>query len=267
MSLIKRLKILGLSDKEARVYITLVELYKDTVINIAQKANIGRSMTYIVLKTLKEKGLCKSIKEGKKTFFIAEDPISLSNLVVKEKAELEEKNHQLEEALDELNSIFKLQDKDKPFVRFFEGEKHLSNSRDEFFNNKGSTIRSIFPLDSYQGEYHKKDREKTHNYRIKNNIHSKCIYSSDLQTVESDKTRDLIKLLSKEFPIEADILIDNEKVRIVSFQENYPGIIIYDKKISNTIKTLFELAWIGVKQVNKEKKDTPNKIIKKSHYV
>ena len=53
----EKLQELGLSEKEARVYLALFELGPSVVSGLAKKAGINRSTTYVILETLAKRGL------------------------------------------------------------------------------------------------------------------------------------------------------------------------------------------------------------------
>ena len=53
----EKLQKLGLSDKEASVYLAMLELGPSVVSDIAKKANINRSTVYVVLEFLKKRGI------------------------------------------------------------------------------------------------------------------------------------------------------------------------------------------------------------------
>ena len=52
----KELQDLGLSEKEAKVYLTALEMGAETAQNIAKKANVNRATTYVQIDSLKAKG-------------------------------------------------------------------------------------------------------------------------------------------------------------------------------------------------------------------
>ena len=56
----KTLISVGFSEKEAAVYLALLELEVAGVTEIAKKSNIKRSSTYVVLESLKQKTGCKT---------------------------------------------------------------------------------------------------------------------------------------------------------------------------------------------------------------
>ena len=77
----KELQHLGLSEKEARVYIASLELGADTAQHIAQKATINRATTYVQIEALKKKGLMSEFEKGKKTLYVVESPDRLQSLL------------------------------------------------------------------------------------------------------------------------------------------------------------------------------------------
>jgi|SRR3989344_829968 len=62
----KELQALGLSEKEAKVYLAALVLGPDTVQNIAKKAGINRPTAYLQIESLKEKGIISEVEKDKK---------------------------------------------------------------------------------------------------------------------------------------------------------------------------------------------------------
>ncbi len=77
----QQLRKIGLSDKEAKVYLAALELGKATVQEIAVKANVNRTTTYVAIEGLTEKELMSEYLENHKRFFIAEDPSKLDDIL------------------------------------------------------------------------------------------------------------------------------------------------------------------------------------------
>jgi len=72
----KDLISLGLSEKEARIYIVLLELEVATAHEVAEKSGVNRSSAYVVLEKMKEKGIVGLVEteniqriKGSVTFF------------------------------------------------------------------------------------------------------------------------------------------------------------------------------------------------------
>src|SRR4030042_5992747 len=109
----KDLEQLGLSEKEAKVYLAVLELGEANIQQIAQKSGVKRTTAYDIINSLKEKRLLTEITKGKKAFFSAEDPRKLER-------QLDEKKETLKKILPELLSITNLLDT-KPHIKFYEG--------------------------------------------------------------------------------------------------------------------------------------------------
>ena len=118
------LKLLGLSDKEAKVYLALLELGATTVIQIAQKAGVNRPTAYVQIETLTGLGLVSSYMKGKKRFFAAEPPERLGELIELKKSEIKDQQDRLQEILPELEMLFTTSG-ERPIVRFFEGREGI----------------------------------------------------------------------------------------------------------------------------------------------
>jgi len=79
------LRKLGLTEKQALVYLTALELGYTSIQKIAQKAKISRPTTYEIVKTLEQKGLISESKDKNKRYFIAESPDKLLGILRIEK--------------------------------------------------------------------------------------------------------------------------------------------------------------------------------------
>lgn len=86
---------LGLSDKEAAVYLAALALGAGPVQPIARRAQVARATTYLVLESLMKRGLVTQYEEGKKTVFVAEPPQQLAQLLEKQESVIQEKRQHL----------------------------------------------------------------------------------------------------------------------------------------------------------------------------
>lgn len=79
---------LGLEAKEIEVYLALLPLKVGRATDIAKAAKQSRSHAYLVLRSLKEKGLVSEVERGKITHFIAEPPERLLTMIEEREREL-----------------------------------------------------------------------------------------------------------------------------------------------------------------------------------
>ena len=70
----KYLTALGLSEKEASVYVTLLELGKGTAYTIAKQSGLKRPTVYLILESLRQNGLILKIPHAKNQVFLAKSP-------------------------------------------------------------------------------------------------------------------------------------------------------------------------------------------------
>src|SRR4030042_4852159 len=113
MPLVEALKQFGLTEKEAQIYLALLELGTASVQKIAQKAKVARPTTYDVLESLKNQQLASIFEKGKVKYYSPTDPASILEM-----AKL--KNQAIKDAFPQLRVLYSLPSK-KPAVKFYEG--------------------------------------------------------------------------------------------------------------------------------------------------
>ncbi len=138
---------LGLAPKEAETYIAMLELGPASVQDIAKKAGINRTTTYVMLEGLKRHGLVSTFEKGKKTLFSAENPEQLVEILTRQSQVINAKKSKLEESLPRLLAIFNSTG-DKPRVRFLEGEEPMREIMQKV-NRIDSEVWEMFAVDEY----------------------------------------------------------------------------------------------------------------------
>src|SRR3989344_5908658 len=133
----KELEKIGLTQKEAGIYLACLELTEATIGDIAKKSGVKRTTVYDIIDSLKEKGLVSSITKNKKLFYYAESPKKLENT-------LDEKKRLLENMMPELFSIANKIDK-KPKIKYFEGPEGMKDVFRDTLNYPDQEILSWFP--------------------------------------------------------------------------------------------------------------------------
>jgi len=244
---------LGLSEKEAKVYLAALELGKSPVQPIAQKAGVNRATTYVIIESLSKKGLMSSYHEAKKQFFCAEDPEKLSILFRNQEQELERKQNYLKKLIPELKSLdtSKL---DRPIVRYFEGKDGLRSMADELYSkgNKDKVARMIYSFDLLEEIFTPEEIAYMRKRRQGRKIKVRAILNDEKNKLASDSTRFILP--KKDYPITTDIAFFGDKIRIATQISPYSGLIIENKEIAKTLRMLFDLAWEYSKILDKKKK-------------
>jgi HTH-type transcriptional regulator, sugar sensing transcriptional regulator len=243
----KDLQNLGLSEKEARVYITSLKLGKSSVQNIAKESGVNRATTYVIIEGLIKKGLISSILEGKKQFFFAESPEKLNILFRDQELEIRKKQEYLEKILPDLKTL-NTSINGKPAVRFFEGKEGARAIAEELYTDKNTDlIRAFYSYDLLLEMFPKEEIDNLRKRRVLKGMKKIKVITNDEQNrLETDA--EVIRIKSKENPITSDIAIFGDKIRIIVQKGEFVGLIIDNKEMSNTLKTLFDLAWKGLKK-------------------
>ena len=238
---------LGLSDKEAKTYLSALELGYDTVQNIAKKANINRPTAYVVLDSLRKKGIVTTFEKDKKTYYSAESPDRLVSLLQKQREEIETKEKEFSKLLPEFKAIFNLS-KEKPTVRFFEGKPGLMAMREDFLKTTDKKIEAFYNIDDLNKVFTEKENQEFTTKREKKNIKTFAIYTSVKGPIKRPQAPGQRKFIPfDKYPVSSDITIYNNKVAIASLKGKLSGVIIESKEIANTLRSLFYLAFQGVK--------------------
>lgn len=240
-----KLKRLGLSENEARVYMAMLELGSSVVVEISRKAQINRPTTYVQIESLKEKGLVSTQVKGKKQYFIAESPDKLELLIDNELKTVEDKKSELNNFLPELLNLFNTSGQ-RPHVKFFEGKEGVLALQKEFLKTDHTPIYGITSLDNvfeifpeFENTYIKK--------RVQKKIPSKTIYTSRKGPVlkESDESslRESKYIEPDKLPLGVDITIFKDKVAIIALKGKISGTLIEHKEVADSFRAIFELVW------------------------
>lgn len=255
--MISTLMKLGLSEKEAKVYLAALELAKDTAQNIAKKAKVNRPTAYFILEKLMELGLISTLDEEKKTYFVAEDPKELKNVLEREKQELLEREQELSESMNQFSAVYNA-NLDKPRVRYFEGAEGLE-AMDRYGRNlyKGKEVLGISPIDLLEKMFPER-RKSSLGERVKLGIKARTIYThndGEITGFQNQKElRDGIFIPREKLPINAAMTVYPEwGVKLYYFDQSKPyGVVIEDVGIAKNMAIFFELCWTGAKQIEKK---------------
>jgi sugar-specific transcriptional regulator TrmB len=238
-------KKLGLSDKEAMVYLKLLEGGASSVRDLAELTALNRGTVYDLLKKLAEAGLVSYFHKDTKQKFVAEDPEKLIRLLADRESELENLEMQIKEIIPELKS---LQEKggDKPVTKFYEG-KHgvkfilgdilsamkLSSSQEYYVYSAAGLREDIYNADP---DFNKK--------RIRSKIKANTISLSAGGSTYGHDERRWLKT-DQEKSNMTYIIIYADKCAFLSrdSRNNPVGVIIENKMIYETQRTIFIQLW------------------------
>lgn len=236
----KYLQEIGLSDKEAGVYLALLAVDNDSVVDLAKKTKINRTTIYPVLESLAKKGLISEVKVDKKVRFQAEPPERLTTFVERQKILFEEKSERLKDIIPQLKSVQR-DSGELPVIKVYEGREGIISSLEDYFNfAKDKDISYVlYSKDLVEQTLTSKEKEKF--FKLRRNvkhIKSKAIYTFEGGELPDDEMSDRLKIDHKKYPISCDIGVIGDRVKITTLKNKFSTILIKNKDIADTFKSL-----------------------------
>ncbi len=257
----------GLSEKEVAIYLALLEIGVAGANEIAKKSGINRSSAYVVIESLKKKGLISMTVDKKVQEYIAASPDTLLHIAneAHERSTKIQKN--IENLLPELRALH-TETTHKPKVLVYEGDEANKVSH---YSTFGSSEFRIFKdlsgmTDSVPPDYIEKDAEK----RKENGTTMYLISPNTKENTEiaeryiAAKPNDKIVLVPKEkFSKSGNnigIGIYKDRIKFASAKDKF-AIFIVNQAITDTLRDLFDLAMDQSQKVSPRdrKKSTRNK--------
>ena len=228
------LSSIGLDEKTQKVYLAILQLQDAPAAAIARKSGLERTTTYHQLDKLTKLGLVSIYRSGGIKRFSAES-------VQKIKGMLENKISLFEKYLPELKNISV--GERVVNLRLFEGKEGAMQISEEELDCKEKLVRSIGSM---------RDLRKAGNGRItftqrrvERKIFSKCLRPKDDEFVPGwleDQEKELrkVKILPENVPVHGMTFIYDEKVAVITPEEEGIGFIITSKTFSDIMKNMFD---------------------------
>lgn len=246
------LQSFGFSEKEATVYVALLELGKGTVRQISSKAGINRTTCYDILGSLANKGLVTVSGKEPKSEYAVEPPGAITTYLKKVAEDMKEHIKKSEAIVPELELLHAKQN--RPKIRFYEGKEGLEHVYEDTLTSS-EPIRAYATVDdmhnalpNYFPEYYKRRAGKNISIRA---IVPETPMSRERKTHNLEEKREIAFVPADKYYFSPEINIYDNKVMIASWRENL-GIIIESHEISDAMKKIYELAWAEAKRLDKE---------------
>ncbi len=238
MALSRVLTNLGLTPKEAKIYLAGLEIGSAPASDIALRAKMNRVSTYDILLRLKGRGLATAQNKKKVKYFTMLSPDLL-------REDFRKKYMDLKEALPDLRRLEG--NTSHPYIRYYSGLEAVKkiyadslSARTEILNYSDSKLlRESWP--KYDKEYVDE--------RVKKRIYLRGIsplddYGKKVVAQNEKKFREIRLVQAGPFSFNNEINIYDDKVSIVSFSKSeIMGMIIESPEIANTQRAIFMMAW------------------------
>lgn len=234
--LIKLLEQTGFTQKEAEVYLALLELGKGTVTQIAKITQLKRSIIYVLLEGLIKRGYANEILGLKINAYHAIDPSVILN-------QLKTTTKNFAEMLPMLRTLHSKGEK-RPKITYHETKESIWNIYEEisqfnnaFFISSYERIEKHFPgaFKHWANQYKKKSIPMKGKHLVANN-------PFDLEVAKNfSQHGQQVKYLSQNFSM--DFSLYNNKLAITSLEDDPFIVIIESKELVRSMRPLFEIIW------------------------
>ncbi len=240
------LQKIGLSSKAAQIYMALLELAEGSVIEVAQKAGLHRTTVYNILPELLRSGLVQSTLKEKRRIYFVDDVRRL-------RLDAEERLKAVDDLVPQLKAIQNILPF-KPKISFYEGMGGMKELYQDTLDSvpTGGAIQSFTGLADFYSVMPREFYEWYVRERVKKKIHISIIApdSPAAREWKRDSVKHLrqIKLIpAAHFQFKGDMEIYSNKLALLSYPENFMGVIIESKEIHDMQKAAFELMWNSLK--------------------
>jgi len=238
---------IGLNEKEALVYLTLLEIGISSAGVIISKTKLKRGNLYDILYRLISRGVVEKVEKKKVASFRATPPENLLKIIESKEQEIEESKKFFENSLSSLKSLYNLTT-EKPTVFYYEGISGLKKIYEDINREK----KDIMLIRSIYDDNHKEIDDLVLNQinkQAKAGIHTRAItplVKDTPQTVlEKDEER-LVerRIIAKEkLILPGQIIIYGDKVAITDLKDSFISTLIENKNIAETFGTIFRYIW------------------------
>lgn len=231
------LREVGLTENEAKVYLTLLRIGTSPVSSIAEHSGLYRPYVYDTLKRLMEKGLVSHAKREGKLYYSAAKPAELKNL-------LERKVEVLEGVLPSLHALSSSL-KQEADVHLFQGKRVvrvvIKDTLKTLEEQGGENL--VFGVD--ERKFMEADEVCMKQFfaimkrkRLKERV---LVQEGDRYLPAPRTTR--YRFLPREYFNPQSTHIYGNKVVVLLFTEPMHGIMIESKELAESYRKQFNLAW------------------------
>lgn len=232
---------LGLSDKEAKVYLAALKLGSAPASKIAETAQVNRPTAYVILEKLAGMGLITNFDKDKIQYFTAESPEALRQLVEQQKVVVDGWSRELDEHLPQLKALFS--QADRPRVLMYDSPA----AGETYFHQKlqrGDIVYSFTDFDTLDSE----DTGIAPQQHVKRGIIRKVIYTRDagpvLDATSEAQLREAKYVSRARFAFHA-VIATAPRVGLIFLKDPKTKtlVIVENKLLSESLKSVFDLIW------------------------
>ncbi len=242
-----RLREIGFTPGEEKVYLALLELGNSTSGTIAKHAGVSRSKLYEIMERLSKKGLVSHVKRNNILCFSAAHPRRILDYIRKKEELLRSQRFSFEKNLSFFENFMEGKNSHGT-IEFFEGNEGIRNVCETFlrkakpgdsFYEFGNSSSGYTDMLGYWNNFSKRRAQKK--------ILAFQIFNQDAKHF-GERRKNLpytqVKYLPKVGPTHSRVVIyGSESVSITTRSKNPMIIVINNKLVAESFKTYFDVMW------------------------
>lgn len=238
---------LGFSEKESAVYQALLMFGEAGAAEVVKKTGLKRGITYAILYDFERRGLVIRGEKKDKTFFQVTNPERLGEVMEQRKNEVNDVYSELNHALPELISQYKLV-VNKPTVQYYQGMEGLRSVFKDIYAPKEDKVYGCVDLEVADKAFPSYILADLVPLRVRNKLFAETLLAASPQAEEAvkhdkEQLRHTVLVDKDTFPLPAEIDVYQDKIAMLSFSKGeFVGLIIENKELAQSLRSIFKLA-------------------------
>lgn len=239
MDLVSILQKSGLTYREAKIYLAVLENSPASILDVSKRTTIHRTIVYQIVADLLSRGILQQTVHGKRKLYSAIDPKELVD-------QLKQQEKRLTNALPELQALMK--SKDTAQTLYFSGREQLQQLFRTGLRAKKKEMRSYFPTRYMIELFGKKEMEEIIDERIKRKIVALTLRShrTDAPFEGSELTDEAyrdIRYLPESLTMQMGIVIFDDTVNLFAPHKEDYGLQIQSHAYAEMMRMFFDSLW------------------------
>ena len=248
------LRQIGLTEREAKIYLTGLSYPSVDANEIAKQTQIKRPTVYHALETLIQKGLASKKTSGAKRQFVMTSPEMIRTFLDQKMQALEKQQHLLKELVPLLQQRQQQTDAEKIQVTQYDGIEGIKMVVDEALYCKSHHWDIIAPRKNFFSDFDKAYADYYLETRKRRKIESRSLWEKvkgkkrrpggkivSATTAKERNPRFLPEVMHDKF--KSVIILFDDKIALISSYETLSAILIQSKEMHETMSTMFEGLW------------------------
>ena len=250
---------IGLSDKEAAMYVILLRCGMQTTSFLAGKGDFNRGTAYVILHSLLRKGLAMQTTKAKIQYFSPVSPELLVKYVERKEQELHVQKEKVQAMMGQFLAIQNPMTA-KPKIEFFDGIEGARVVLEDTLTAKDKVLRSFLSINDVAAFVGPEFFDDYTTRRIRNGyrLHVIRTFARDKEAfanniyarryVTSKKENRELRYVSDNLDFPITMYIYDDKLAIISSREENFALLIQSRELSGMQRKIFELLWVSLKK-------------------